>query len=108
AFNEAFYQSQSNNRAYYRSNTSGGRDWFWSQANMIEMVADAYDRAPTTDRRNRLIALCRGFTNYHGTNWSWNEYNDDIMWACILFTKAYLITNNTQYLNYAINNFQVV
>ncbi len=108
AFNQAFYQTQSNNRAYYRENTDGGRAWFWGQANMIEMVADAYDRAPTQDRRNRLIALCRGFTDYHGTNWAWNEYNDDIMWACIVFTKAYLATNDTQFLNRATANFQVV
>ncbi len=108
AFNTAFYHSQTNNRAYYRENTAGGHAWFWGQANMVEMVADAYDRAPTQAKRDRLTALCRGFTDYHGTSWAWNEYNDDIMWACIVFTKAYLATNDTQFLNRATANFNVV
>lgn len=108
AFNTAFYKTQSNGRAYYSENTDGGRAWFWGQANMMEMVADACDRAPSQSRRDRLAALCKGFTDYHGTNWSWNEFNDDIMWACIVFTKTYLATNDTQYLNRATANFDVV
>jgi predicted alpha-1,6-mannanase (GH76 family) len=108
AYNQAFYQSQSNGRAYYRENTDGGRAWFWGQANMMEMVADANDRAPAQDKRDRLAALCRGFMDYHGTNWSWNEYNDDIIWACIVFAKTYLATNDTQFLNRATANFDVV
>jgi len=108
AYNTAFYQTQTNGRAYYKETTDGGRAWFWGQANMMEMVADAYDRAPTQEKRDRLAALCKGFMDYHGTNWSWNEYNDDIMWACIVFTKTYLATDDTQYLNRATANFDVV
>ena len=108
AYNTAFYKTQSNGRAYYSENTDGGRAWFWGQANMMEMVADSYDRAPNQSKRDRLAALCKGFTDYHGTNWSWNEYNDDILWACIVFTKTYLATNDTQYLNRATANFDVV
>lgn len=108
AYNTAFYQTQTNNRAYYKENTDGGRAWFWGQANMMEMVADAYERAPNQDKRDRLAALCRGFTDYHGMNWSWNEYNDDIMWACIVFAKTYRATNDVTYLNRATANFDVV
>ncbi|MES2476705.1 MAG: glycoside hydrolase family 76 protein [Verrucomicrobiota bacterium] len=108
AFNQTFYQSQSGGRAYYSENTDGGRAWFWGQANMIEMVADSNDRAPTQNKRDQLAALCRGFTDYHGTNWAWNEYNDDIIWACIVFTKAYLATNDPQFLSRATANFDVV
>ncbi|RYD31189.1 MAG: hypothetical protein EOP85_23020, partial [Verrucomicrobiaceae bacterium] len=60
------------------------------------------------DKRDRLTALCNGFTNYHGTNWAWNEYNDDIIWACILFAKAHQITNNSSFLTRATTNFDVV
>lgn len=108
AYNTAFYKTQTNGRAYYSENTDGGRAWFWGQANMMEMVADSYDRAPSQSKRDRLAALCKGFTDYHGTSWSWNEYNDDILWACIVFTKTYLATNDTQYLNRATANFDVV
>ncbi len=108
AFNEAFYVAQSGGRAYYKDNTDGGRGWFWGQANMMEMVADAYDHAPSQERKDRLAALCEGFLNYHGSDWGWNEYNDDIMWACIVFAKAYQRTNNTYYRDRAIANFNIV
>lgn len=108
SYNQAFYQTQTNGRAYYRESTDGGRAWFWGQANMMEMVADSNDRAPSQSKRDRLAALCKGFMDYHGTNWSWNEYNDDIMWACIVFSKTYLATNDTQFLNRATANFDVV
>ncbi|RYD35386.1 MAG: DUF1080 domain-containing protein, partial [Verrucomicrobiaceae bacterium] len=108
AYNTAFYQTQANNRAYYKENTDGGRAWFWGQANMMEMVADANERAPNQDKRDRLAALCRGFTNYHGNDWAWNEYNDDIMWACIVFAKTYRATNDVTYLNRATANFDAV
>jgi len=108
AYNTAFYKTQTNNRAYYAENTDGGRAWFWGQANMMEMVADTYDRAPSQSRRDRLASLCRGFMDYHGTNWSWNEFNDDNIWACIVFTKTYLATGDTQYLDRARSNFDIV
>ncbi|MBN2163140.1 MAG: DUF1080 domain-containing protein [Pontiellaceae bacterium] len=108
AFNEAFYVAQSGGRAYYKDSTDGGHAWFWGQANMMEMVADAYDHAPSQDRRDRLAALCEGFLSYHGSDWAWNEYNDDILWACIVFTKAYRITENSYYRDRAIANFNTV
>ncbi|RYD20011.1 MAG: DUF1080 domain-containing protein [Verrucomicrobiaceae bacterium] len=113
AYNTAFYQSQTNNRAYYKETNKQppedpGHAWFWGQANMMEMVADAYERAPNQDKRNRLAALCRGFTSYHGNDWAWNEYNDDIIWACIVFAKTYRATNDVTYLNRATANFDVV
>ncbi|RYD40936.1 MAG: hypothetical protein EOP85_13440, partial [Verrucomicrobiaceae bacterium] len=45
SYNARFYQAQTNNRAYYKETTEGERAWFWGQANMVEMVADAHGRA---------------------------------------------------------------
>lgn len=108
AFNQMFYKRVTGTSAYYAEDTAGGRAWFWGQANMIEMVSDTYDRAPNQDRRTRMASLCRGFTDYHGQNWAWNEYNDDIIWAVIVFAKTYRATNDQQFLNQARENFDVV
>lgn len=106
-FNNAFYVGNGG-QAYYRESTAGGRAWFWTQANMIEMVADAYDRAPTQGRRDMLSALCNGFMDYHGQDWTWNEYNDDVLWACIVFAKAYRITGTPLFRDRSIANFNMV
>lgn len=107
SFNNAFYVSNGGN-AYFKETTAGGRAWFWSQANMIEMVADTHDRTRNNGHRDMLSALCNGFMQYHGTDWSWNEYNDDVMWACIAFSRAYLATGNTTYRDRAKANFDMV
>lgn len=107
AYNNAFYVSYGNGNAYYKESTDGGRAWFWGQANMIEMVVDTYERTGSPGQRDMISALCNGFLDYHGQDWSWNEYNDDVMWACIVFTKAYRVTGNRNFLNRAVANFNM-
>ncbi|MBK1884200.1 hypothetical protein JIN85_17405 [Luteolibacter pohnpeiensis] len=107
AYVSAFLGGSTRN-GYFKENTDGGHAWFWGQANMMEMVSDAYDRTGSTAQKNLLSGLCAGFNSYHGTDWSWNEYNDDIMWACIVFSKAYLASGNTSYKQQVISNFDKV
>ena len=107
SFRTAFYVGTTRS-AYIKETTDGGRAWFWTQANMIEMVADTYDRTGSTTHRNMLSGLCRGFMEYHGQDWAWNEYNDDVMWACIVFFKAYLATGDATFRQVAKANFDMV
>lgn len=107
SYNNAFYVGNGGN-AYYKNDTAGGRSGFWTQVNIIEMAEDAYDRTGSTGTRDQITALCNGFTQYNGTNWSGNIYNDDIMWACIAFSRAYLITGNTAFRDRAKANFDIV
>lgn len=107
SFNNTFYVGNGGN-AYFKNDTDGGRSWFWTQANMIEMVEDACDRTGNTGTRDMVTALCNGFSQYHGTDWTWNEYNDDVIWACITYSRAYLITGNTAYRDRAKANFDMV
>ncbi len=72
------------------------------------MAEDAYDRTGSTGTRDQITALCNGFVQYNGTNWSGNTFNDDIMWACIAFSRAYLITGNTSFRDRAKANFDLV
>ena len=107
SYKSAFY-SNTGRSTYFKENTGGGHAWFWGQANMMEMVADVYDRTGSSSERVTLSSLCAGFMDYHGQDWSWNEYNDDIMWACIVFSKAYRMSGNTTFRDVAKANFDRV
>lgn len=107
SYNTAFYNANGGN-AYYKNDTTGGVSGFWTQVNIIEMAEDAYDRTGSTATRDQITALCNGFTSSNGTNWSGNTFNDDIMWACIAFSRAYQITGNTSFRDRAKANFDIV
>ena len=49
--------------------------------------------------------LLNGFSARHGTNWSGNTFNDDIMWACMAYIRGYQRTGNTSYRSIAKANF---
>jgi len=55
-----------------------------------------------------ITSLCNGFTFYHGTDWSGNSFNDDCLWACIAFVRAWHQTGNTTFANIAKSNFDMV
>jgi len=42
-----------------------------------------------------ITNLLNGFANNNGTNWSYDPYNDDCMWATLVFVRGYLDTGNT-------------
>jgi predicted alpha-1,6-mannanase (GH76 family) len=55
-----------------------------------------------------MIEVVDSWLNKEGEDWKWNNYNDDIMWACIMLTRTYLHTKNERYLTIAKNNFKTV
>ena len=52
--------------------------------------------------------LLNGFFNTHSANWSFNQYNDDCLWACIAFARGFLLTGEPQYKDVARSNFDMV
>lgn len=107
AFNNAFYTG-SGTSYYFKNDTSGGRSGFWTQAELIELVEDAYDRTGSVSYSTQATYLYNGFVNYYGTDWSSNIYNDDILWICIASLRLYEITGNTAYRTVAKTNFDMV
>jgi predicted alpha-1,6-mannanase (GH76 family) len=107
AFNNAFY-TVSGGRGYYKKFKSGGNNGFWGEAEIIEAVEDAYDRTGSGIYRNMITELLNGFTARHGTSWSWNGFNDDIMWAVIAYARGYQRTGNVTFRNIAKANFDMV
>jgi predicted alpha-1,6-mannanase (GH76 family) len=105
-FNEAFYSGSGN--AYYKSNKSGGDTGFWQQAEIMEMVCDRYNKAPSQGVKDMISALCSGFVGIRGSNWSYNGFNDDLCWASMVFSRAYQKTGNTQFRDIAKTNFDIM
>jgi len=106
AYNNAFY-TVSGGRGYFKKFKSGGTNGFWGDAEIIEAVVDAYDRSGNPVYRNMISELLNGFTARHGSSWSWNTFNDDIMWACIAYLRGYDRTGNVGFRNIAKANFDM-
>ena len=111
AYNTAFYSAFSSGKAHYtlnETNPASGATYFWGQAEEIEGAIDAYERTPNPNYQSIVTQLINGFSNDNGTNWSWNSYNDDIMWACIAYLRGYQDTGNTVFSSIAKTNFDLV
>ena len=83
-------------------------DGFWQTAEIAEVFIDAYERFQDEDSKKNMIEVVDSWLNKEGEDWKWNNYNDDIMWACIMLTRTYLHTKNERYLTIAKNNFKTI
>jgi predicted alpha-1,6-mannanase (GH76 family) len=64
------------------------RHWhYWWQANLLDCTLDAYQRAPTTWRRDTTAALVRGVRVRNVTGWV-NDYYDDIAWLGLALQRS--------------------
>ncbi|MDB6113041.1 MAG: hypothetical protein JWR69_4791 [Pedosphaera sp.] len=104
SFNDAFYFTNSNG-GYFRNTTSGGTTWFWGRANQMEMLIDLYEQTTNAAYLTQFSSMYDGFVSDYGTSWTWNEFNDDIMWMVIACSRAYQKTGNPTYRNVARSNF---
>jgi len=104
AYHSAFY-SQSGTNGWFKDTQTGGVAYFWGQAEMIECVIDAYEWRTNATAKSMTTNLLNGFIKNNGSSWTWNEYNDDILWAVIAFARGGVDTGNTNYCNLAKANF---
>jgi hypothetical protein len=108
AFNNAYYNTFGNGLANYLNTQTGGISYFWTQAEMIETLEDAYDRTGSTTYSNQITALLNGFTSDNGTNWFSIQYNDDVCWGCLAYLRGYQITGNTTFSTIAKSNYDMM
>ncbi|MCM2416378.1 glycoside hydrolase family 76 protein [Streptomyces sp. RKAG290] len=106
ALNSAFLISNGDQRYYKESLNKAEKDYFWRQALDIQAVQDVHDSTPRTETRDLTGRLLDTFLqqNQGGGglyDWSWNEYNDDLLWAGLAFARGYKITGNRTYLDQA-------
>jgi autotransporter-associated beta strand protein len=112
AYTNAYY-ALSGTSAWFRNNQTSGNNpgnatYFWGQAEEIECVIDAYEWTSNSTYKVMITNLLNGFENNNGTNWSYDSYNDDCMWACMAFVRGYLDTGNAKFENIAKWNFDLV
>ena len=88
--------------------SGGAYSGWWTGAELLEMAEDAHDNSPTAARQSIVTSTCNGFLSQNGSSWGYNEYNDDIAWAVIAFSRAYLITGNINFRNVAKSNFDLM
>jgi hypothetical protein len=106
AWTNAFYFTDGQGRGYFRlQEGTGTAIGFFEYALCIQTVEDATNYASI--QTNMVNALCAGFTNVNGTDWSWDPFNDDLGWASIAFSRAYQLTGNVQWKTLAKNGFDV-
>lgn len=84
----------------------GGGGW-WGDAEMFETILDAFE---TTGDKKYQTYFSKLVTNFvsdgrNKTNWSYNEYNDDITWMILACIRGYKYFNSSNYLKYAKDNF---
>ena len=102
-FMDTFYMSDGNGGAVLQN-----YNYFWDFAEMMEVVMDAYDRTEDVKYLNYFDSLYKGFVNRFGSNWLWNDYNDDIMWMVIACSRAYKASGNSEYKDRALFHFNAV
>ena len=108
-YNNAFYFNPSGNNYDYRVDQGSTTPTaFWVAAEEIELAIDAYHENSNSTNENIITQLTNGFVTLHGTNWSSNEYDDDLMWGTIAFLRAYGVTANSALLTDAETNFNTV
>jgi hypothetical protein len=78
----AFFNTTGAGVAYFNDfKGSATHASFWMTAEMIEMVQDAYDRSGNMAYAQLALDLIGGFLVEHGSDWSNNDWNDDIMYG---------------------------
>jgi len=87
------------------------RGQFWRVCEQIEMIEDAYEHTGSAAYKTMIGELINGLNQVvSGTQdfASWNNFNDDIMWAVICLVRSYMLTGNKDHLSQAEVQFNAV
>jgi predicted alpha-1,6-mannanase (GH76 family) len=84
--------------AWYKSyDIESVKGYFWDNAEMMEVVLDAYEVTKNPKYKNMFEAMYKNFIEKNGADWQDNKYNDDIAWAVLFSVRGYLLTGNVIY-----------
>jgi len=93
---------------YYHKATTGhvlGKGGWWGDAEMFETILDAFETTGDTKYKTYFDELCRNFIQRNGSDWSGNNYNDDITWMVLACIRAYKFFGSANYRSYAKTNY---
>jgi predicted alpha-1,6-mannanase (GH76 family) len=89
--------------SYYNIESVNG--YFWDNAEMMEVVLDAYEVTKDAGYITRFETMYRNFIAKNGADWQNNKYNDDIAWMVLVSVRGYLLTGKIMYLDKAKEQF---
>lgn len=93
---------------YYRRSGANyvlGKGGWWGDAEMFETILDAYETTGDTRYKTMFDHLYKNFVGRNGSDWSNNEYNDDITWMVLACIRAYKYFGTITYKNVARSNY---
>lgn len=96
------------NSYYNDSQGRIGEGGFWGDAEMFEIVLDAYETTGDVQYKTMFDKLHADFIKRQGSNWESNDFNDDIAWIVIASVRGYLMTGTKSYLDVAKSNFDMM
>lgn len=85
-----------------------GEGGFWGDAEMFEIILDAYETTGDIQYKTMFDKLHADFIKRQGSNWEQNSFNDDIAWIVIASIRGYLMTGKQSYLDVAKSNFDMM
>ena len=81
---------------------------FWPRAEILEIVVDAYEKTGEVEYMELFDQMYAGFLKDYKEEWSFNDYNDDIMWMTIACARAYQAGGKEEYLQQVRHHFDLV
>ena len=76
----------------------GGGGW-WGDAEMFEVIIDAFETTGDKKYQTYFRELYNNFLIRNNSDWSYNEFNDDITWMVLACIRAYKYFGDEEYLN---------
>jgi predicted alpha-1,6-mannanase (GH76 family) len=117
-YNNTFLFTNSKGHDQYRvkQGSTGTPTSTWESAQQIDIAVDAYVWAETYDSGNlstyasQITSLVNGFNDDFPSWWtgSSNQWDDDILWATLAFTRAYQVIHTAAWLTDAEAAFNMV
>ncbi|MFB9330039.1 carbohydrate-binding protein [Paenibacillus aurantiacus] len=110
AFNAKFWDPGA--KMFWKDSKRGNHQDFWVEAELWELVMDAYqhtsDKALKAQLRAQIDDIYAGTAAKYGQDWTNNPFNDDIMWWAMGSARAYQLTGDPKYLEQAQYHFDFV
>jgi predicted alpha-1,6-mannanase (GH76 family) len=92
--------------AWYNGyNIESVNGFFWDNAEMMEVVLDAYEVTKDPRYKTKFEAMYKNFILKNGADWQDNKYNDDIAWMVLVSVRGYFLTGNKSYIDKAKEQF---
>ena len=82
-----------------------GKGGWWGDAEMFEVILDAFETTGDKKYQTYFRELYNNFLIRNNSDWTYNEFNDDITWMVLACIRAYKYFGDEEYLKVARFNF---